>query len=271
MTLLVDGREVARVDEYLERALPATFAGRPTRFATTWDPVVRHRVEVDTLDGFAASRLGIAVDGPLDPLDSLSLTGQALLEVTAGAVFSDSQGGITDIRRRLAWYPEDIWRYVVAVDWSRIGEEFPLIGRAGQRGDDVGSRVVAARLAKATMHLGFVLERRWPPFPKWLGSAFTRLPDAGSASADLRAMLAAETWQARQTALCDALVRLHDLQRDWVCPPAQTSSSPSSTGPSAPSATMWSHGSSTRSPIRGSASCPPEWVRSSSGSTTSTS
>ena len=218
LTLLVDRPHVARVHQYLERALPETFEGWPTRFATTWDPVVRHRVDVDTPDGFAASRLGIAVDGRLDPMDWLSLTGQALLEVTAGAVFSDSHGGITDIRERLTWYPNDIWRYVVAVDWSRIGEELPLVGRVGQRGDDVGSRVVAARLVQAVMHLGFVLERRWPPFPKWLGTAFSRLPRAGAVSADLLTALAAETWQPRQNALCHALVRLHDLQRDVGLP-----------------------------------------------------
>ena len=84
MTLLVDGPEVARVDEHLERELPASFAGLPTRFATTWDPVVRHRVEVDTPDGFAASRLGLTVRWAAGP---------------AGLVVPDRSGAARSDRR----------------------------------------------------------------------------------------------------------------------------------------------------------------------------
>ncbi|WP_432549089.1 DUF4037 domain-containing protein [Kineococcus arenarius] len=45
-------------------------------------------------------------------------------------------------------------------------------------GDDAGSRVVTARLVRAGVHLGFVLERRWPPYPDWAGTAFTALREA---------------------------------------------------------------------------------------------
>jgi hypothetical protein len=213
LTLLVDRSYVQRVVEYLEGALPRTFLAWPTRFATTWDPKIRHRVEVDTPEDFAAARLGVPVTGPLSALDWLSLTGQSLLEVTGGAVFTDTHGRITAIRDRLAWYPDDVWRYVMAADWSRIGQELPLLGRTGVRGDEVGSRVLAGRLVHTAMHLGFVLERRWPPYPKWLGTLFTTLPSAGLAVPALQAALSATTWQERQEGLCEGLVRLHDLQR----------------------------------------------------------
>jgi len=131
LTLLVDHSDVQRVDDYLEGALPQTFLAWPTRFATTWDPTIRHRVEVDTPEDFTATRLGVPVTGPLSALDWLSLTGQSLLEVTAGPVFTDTHGGITAIRDSLAWYPDDVWRYVLAADWSRIGQELPLLGRTG--------------------------------------------------------------------------------------------------------------------------------------------
>ncbi len=171
---------VAAVDAHLAEQLPESFAGHPTRFATTWDPVVRHRVQVETARDLAVSRLGVDPTTDLTVGDWLSLTGQAVLEVTAGEVFADDAGELDGIRRRLEWYPDDVWRHVVATDWARLGQELPFVGRTGERGDDLGSRVVAARLAGIAMHLGHLLERRWPPYAKWLGTSFARLPRAGA-------------------------------------------------------------------------------------------
>jgi hypothetical protein len=57
-------------------------------------------VAVSTADDFAASRLMVAVDRPWDAIDWLAVTGQSVLEVTAGAVFADDVGAVSDIRRR---------------------------------------------------------------------------------------------------------------------------------------------------------------------------
>jgi hypothetical protein len=213
LTLLVDQQYVQPVSEVLERELPQTFSGSPTRFGTTWDPMVRHQVQIDTPVGFATSRLGIDAGQPFSVGDWLSLTGQALLEVTAGEVFADTHRGISRLREMLAWYSDDLWRYVVAADWARIGEELPVMGRTGFRGDEAGSRVLAARLVQSAMHLGFLLERRWPPYPKWLGTLFARLPSVSAALPALIDSLTATNWQQRQERLCAALSTLHDLQR----------------------------------------------------------
>jgi hypothetical protein len=213
LTLMVGPEDVQAVDEYLERTLPESYRGWPTRFATTWDANVRHRAEVATAEDFAASRLGVPVDRPWDAVDWLSVTGQSVLEITAGTVYADSLGAITDIRRRLQWYPEDVWRYVVAADWQRIGQELSFLGRTGARGDQLGSASLTGRLVGVAMHLGFLLQRRWPPYPKWLGTCFASLPDAGAAAPALAAAQAAGTWQARQAAVVEALTTLHEVQR----------------------------------------------------------
>lgn len=226
LTVLVERAAVEAVAGYLERELPDAHRGRPTRFATTWDPVVRSRVEVATAADFAASRLGIGVDVTWSALDWLAVTGQSVLEVVAGPVFVDSQGAITDIRRRLAWYPEDVWRYVVPADWARIGQELPFVGRTGSRGDDLGSRVLTARIVGAAMHLGFLLERRWPPYPKWLGTMFAGLPSAAAAAAPLRASLTAPAWQHREAAICEAVGVLHEVQRGTGLPTGEQALQP---------------------------------------------
>jgi len=218
LTLLVDDADVAAVDAHLEAALPAEHAGLPVRFATTWDPAVRHRVEVATPRGFAASRLGLDPTTDLDAAGWLALTGQSVLEVTAGPVFHDAPGELTAIRERLRWYPDDLWLHVLAAEWARVGQELPFVGRTGVRGDDAGSRVLAARLAGSLLRLGLLLEQRWPPYPKWLGTAFAGTPSAATAGPQLVRALAAATWQERDAALGDACDALHERQREVGLP-----------------------------------------------------
>jgi Domain of unknown function (DUF4037) len=214
LTLLVEPDAVGDVSLLLDEQLPPSYAGFPVRFATTRDTVVRHRVEVSSIPAFVVSRLGVDATAGLTPVEWLGLTGQSVLDVTSGAVFADTLGTLTAVRERLAWYPDDVWRYVLAADWSRLGEEMPLMSRAGSRGDDLGSAVVAARLVGTAMHLAFMLARRWPPYPKWFGTAFARLPIAGELGAPLAAVLRAATWQRRQDALAEVLTPLLDAQRN---------------------------------------------------------
>ena len=75
------------------------------------------------------------------------------------------------------------------------------MGRCGQAGDDLGSRVVAARLVRDLMRLCFLQERRYAPYSKWLGSAFARLDCAPAMTPALTAALAADTWVERQAHL----------------------------------------------------------------------
>lgn len=218
LTLLVSGQDPAPIDRLLAAQLPDTFRGLPTRFATSHDPEVRHRVHVSSPQAFARSLLGLEIAEHIPAPDWLTMTGQALLELTAGDVYVDCAGDLTRMRSVLAWYPHDVWLHVLAADWAKLAEELPLVGRAGQRGDDTGSRVLAARLCRTLMHLGFMLERRWPPYPKWLGTLFARLPTAGAAGEELARAMAAATWQERQAQLAAAAAQLYRAQREAGLP-----------------------------------------------------
>jgi hypothetical protein len=144
---------------------------------------------------------------PVDPLavaDWLSFPSQQLLSVTAGRVHYDGIGELTRLRERLSWYPTDLWRYLLAAGWTRLGEEEHLMGRAGYVGDELGSAVIGARLARDLMALGFLLERRYAPYPKWFGTAFARLELASSLRPVLDDLIAAPTWPERQDAYAAA-------------------------------------------------------------------
>lgn len=212
LSLFVPESQVAHVDAELERSLPDTFLGRPTRFAFTGQTESRHHIEVGTVAGFVGSRLGFDPRDASSVSDWLSLSGQAVLEVVAGPVFRDPSGDLESVRTALDWYPDDIWRYVLACDWIRIAQELPLMARAADVGDEIGSRIIASRLAHTTMHLAYLLERRWPPYAKWFGSLFQGLPIAGDVSPAIRIVLTGNDAESRQRGLAAALDALVGLQ-----------------------------------------------------------
>jgi len=121
--------------------------------------------------------------------------------LTSGRVFHDGLGQLVPLRARLRYYPDDVWLYLLAAQWRRIGQEEAFMGRCGQVGDDLGSRLIAARLVRDLMRLCFQMERRYAPFVKWFGSAFAQLDCAADLVPTFRCVLEANSWEERQTHL----------------------------------------------------------------------
>jgi hypothetical protein len=201
--------------ETLRHTLPREIRGYPTNFGPTKEagvsvlqPIesgpVEHKVEVTTLSRFLQERLGIASARELDVLDWLTFSEQALLEVTAGAVFHDGLGTLEESRALLDYYPHDVWLYLLAAQWARISQQEPFVGRTGEVDDDLGSALIAADLVRDVMRLGFLIERTYAPYSKWFGSTFARLAGAAQLTPHLDAALAARGWQDRQQHLVHA-------------------------------------------------------------------
>jgi len=202
LVVFVDANDVAAAADSVESVLPDEVAGWPTRFG--WDDVpVTHHVHVAELGAWLVGRIGFDAREPIATIDWLSTPQQRLLEVTEGAVFHDD-GRLTNVREALRWYPHDVWLWLIASQWRRIAQEESFAGRTAQVGDDLGSRILAARLARDVMRLCFLLERRYAPYAKWLGSAFARLESARDVGPALAAALAADTWREREDGLVAA-------------------------------------------------------------------
>lgn len=199
----------------LAEHLPKAFLGWPTHFAgdgedgvgvmADTDGPVAHRVDVVDLGTWFDRQLGFDPRAGVTTADWLAAPTQRLLEATAGRVFHDGLGQLEPARAALRWYPDDVWRHVLACQWQRISREEAFVGRCGEVGDELGSAVVAARLVRDLMRLRLLLDRRYPPYSKWLGSAFARYAELVPV---LRAVLAAGDWREREEHLAVAYEHL---------------------------------------------------------------
>ena len=164
---------------------------------------VNHRVETFTVTGFFDDYLGIDINKELEAIDWLTLPQQKLRSIVAGKVFYDGLE-LEKIKQRFIWYPHDVWLYILASIWARIGQEEHLTGRAGVMGDEIGSSIIASRLVRDIMRLTLLMGKEYPPYAKWLGTAFGRLKCAVTLEPVLAAILHAGSWQERDKCLATA-------------------------------------------------------------------
>ena len=150
-----DAAQAGAITAMLASGLPSSFRGYPVAFPVTREPggTARHRVEVADLGSWLTGRLGFDPRREVTLLDWLATPTQRLAEVTTGEVFHDGPGDLTRVRSCLAWYPRDVWLYLLACQWQRIGQEEAFPGRCAEAGDDLGSVIVTARLAQDLMRL----------------------------------------------------------------------------------------------------------------------
>ena len=208
--------EAEQIIQILSQKLPYEFHGYPTNF-TPPDPndngtqllqpvtegPVNHRVTVQTIRSFFMDYLGFDIEHALEPADWLTFSEQHLRTLTGGVIYQD-EIGLEKVRSRFVCYPQDVWLYLLAAGWTRIGQEEHLMGRAGMVGDEVGSAIIGARLVRDIMRLCFLMEKTYAPYPKWFGSAFKQLPGALELWPVLQDALGAATWQQREHFLVKA-------------------------------------------------------------------
>ena len=204
------------IDAALRDGLPHSFLGYPTNFsepnpddngvqlleATDSGPV-NHKVETQTIGVFFCGYLNFDVSKEIGTADWLTFPQQKLRTIATAGIFHDGIG-LESVRWRFRWYPPDVWRYLLAAGWARIGQEEHLMGRAGLVGDELGSGLVGSRLVRDVMRLCFLMERQYAPYAKWFGSAFAQLESAAGLTDMLMAVQGADTWQERDRWLGEA-------------------------------------------------------------------
>jgi hypothetical protein len=206
LVVIMEAADVREVRRILDERLPETYDGWPVRYG--WDQVrVHHHVTVSTLARWLVDQIGVE-HPPRSTVDWLLVPQQRLLGVVAGEVYADQTGSLGQLRDDLAWYPNQVWRWILACQWQRVSQEEPFVARTAEVGDHLGSAVVAARLVRDAMRLALLQTRRYAPYAKWLGTAFAELDHGDGLDHDLAAVLAASDISDRQEALMRAFEAL---------------------------------------------------------------
>lgn len=167
-------------------------------------PVDLKQTVVTSIPRFLKGRLGVDISKELQLLDWLTFPSQVLAEIVGGEVFRDDAGQLRHVREQLHYYPRDVWLYLMASTWHRIGQEEHLALRSGSVGDELGSSIIASRIVRDIMNLCFLMERRYAPYPKWFGTAFMKLDCAKELLPILLDIQLAANWRVREEALCKA-------------------------------------------------------------------
>lgn len=215
----------APIHETFRHKLPYKFRGYSTNFSLSDDDsgslvpneidrgLINHRVEILTIRGFFKDYLNFDIRHPIEPEDWLTFPEQKLRTITAGAIYHD-EIGLQETTKRFGYYPDDVWLYLLASGWNRIGQEEHLMGRAGIVGDEIGSAIIASRLARDLMRLCFLMEKQYAPYPKWFGKAFSLLKCAEELTPIFKKALSAETWQEREKFLSKAYEFVAEMHND---------------------------------------------------------
>jgi hypothetical protein len=186
----------------LHQELPHEFLGFPTQYALSKPAAdgqdsIRHRVDVFSIATFLNGYLDFDYAQTITTADWLTFPEQKLRSITAGRVFRD-EIKLQEMRQKFAYYPRNVWLYLLASGWNRIEQEEHLMARAGIVGDEIGSSLIAARLVRDLMRLCFLMEKEYAPYAKWFGSAFAKLSCSKELTPVLEQILQAHTWKERE-------------------------------------------------------------------------
>ena len=149
-------------------------------------------IHIETIENFFDWYLGCDTNEVLTAADWLSFSEHKLLAVTSGEIFHDGLGELESVRRKFAYYPRDVWLYQLAAQWIKIFEDREFVSRCGDVGDELGSTIIAAHQVKNLMRLCFLMERKYAPYTKWFGTAFSRLECAPELGPIFRDVLSSE-------------------------------------------------------------------------------
>jgi hypothetical protein len=212
------------IDQALRQDLPLTIQGLPTNFSYHEDGSavmsaifkgpVNHYVNITTTRRFFLHYLAYDPVRLPELVEWLTFPQQRLRTVASGRVFHDQLGQLQTIRDRLAYYPHDLWLYLLANQWGRIAQEEHFVGRAGHVGDDIGSRLLAGRLIRDLIILCFLMERQYYPYVKWMGTAFGQLACAEKLQPVFERVLRAADWPAREAQLSAAYQIVAQMHND---------------------------------------------------------
>lgn len=201
-----------KIHKTIAENLPYEFMGYSTNYSEPAPNGVRHAIRITsgpvnhmvniyTIKSFYELRLKFNPSKNITPENWLTFPQQRLLEMVSGEVFYDGLGELKKVREQFSYYPKDVWLYMLACQWTKISQEEAFVGRTGDVGDELGSQVVTARIVREIMKLCFLMEKKYYPYSKWFGTAFSQLTISKKLAPVLRNVLLSKNWKQREKIL----------------------------------------------------------------------
>ena len=182
---VVDRRLAFRLERAYDK-LPDEYMGLRRNKDISYD-TGRHGV-VRAADFFTA-KVGDP-EGMLSLERWMTIPEHYLLEATNGKIFRDDIGLVTDVRDRLAYFPEDVrlkklaGALIIAEQSSAYNYE-----RLLSRGDGAAAQLAIYEYVKEVLSVIFLLEKRYKPFYKWQFRALNESPTFAPLREDLESLL----------------------------------------------------------------------------------
>lgn len=210
-----------KVRAVLSERLPYKFRGYSTSFGKPDKFGVRileeiesgpinHRIEIFTIKSFFREYLDFDPYKEIKAFNWLKFPQHKLLTIKKGKIFHDDLD-LAEIKKKFNYYPRDIWLHLLSLQWSRISQDEASMGRCGDIGDEIGSKIIASRLVKHLMKLCFLMEREYAPYSKWFGTAFAKLKCSKRLMPIFNNVLAAKSWKEREKHLSQAYKEAAEL------------------------------------------------------------
>lgn len=198
---------------------PYTYRGYSVHFSPP-DPNdggVRHAIPIDSgkvnplvfiysFEEYLDFYLGTHELDHLSDSEWLAFSEHRLLALSRAEWYADK----LELAKRLEpirYYPETVWLFLIASNWSLLAEEQAFVRRCADTGDDTGSILVCARMAERLMRLAFLYCKQYAPYSKWFGTAFSRLPINEELKTSIHRAVSASEISERE----DQLVRAQQL------------------------------------------------------------
>lgn len=213
-----------KLNSFFSHNLPFQIHGFPTNYG---EPLsdggvmklkeaypIHHMITITTQEIFFDSYLGVDINSPLTPAIWLTIPHQKLRTIRSGPIYHDGLGSLSERRTKFHWYPHDLWLYLMANQWQRIDQQEAFVGRTGQVGDDLGSRLITSGLIRDMMSLGMLMAKQYSSYTKWFGTAFDMLEIAPKLVPHFQAALNNQDWKERESHLSQSYLVLMNAHND---------------------------------------------------------
>ena len=179
--LFLPGEDV--VDRRRAFLLERAYAKLPKEFMgfrrSLMQPVGGARHGVMRMEDFLMEKTGTP-DGRLTLSQWMTVPQESLAEAVNGILFFDNYGEMTQIRQRLAFYPEEIRR-------KKLVGNLLLMAQSGQynymrclkHGETGAAQLAVCEFVKSAMAVLFLLSGKYQPYYKWAFKALREIPGRG--------------------------------------------------------------------------------------------